>query len=93
MTNEEAIAELKTSYCTECSAAIENNTCYENECEIFLSIEALEKQIPKKPIKAKGENLDWLCPVCGEWVGWVDALTWEKEHHCECGQKIDWSEN
>lgn len=62
MTYEEAIAELKTSYCAECPAAIENNTCYENECEKFLSIEALQKQIPKKPIFAGKiyEHHDWL---------------------------------
>lgn len=59
-----------------------------------MAIEALEKQIPKKPIfvytvnmKALDEPIQtdvWHCPTCG--------LTYNtKEHHCICGQKIDWS--
>ncbi|MDO4801891.1 MAG: hypothetical protein Q4A15_06965 [Prevotellaceae bacterium] len=51
-------------------------------------IEAIEKQIPKKPIT--DENKGWLiyrCPVCGKEVGRMfEALN----HHCECGQEIDW---
>lgn len=52
--------------------------------------EALDKQIPKPPIR--GANLDYQCPVCGHCVGWVDALAWETEHHCICGQAINWNE-
>lgn len=57
--------------------------------------EALEKQIQKKPdfiftinIKALDEPIKtdmWKCPNCG--------LTYNtKEHHCFCGQAIDWSD-
>lgn len=87
MTNEQAIAHFK------------------EQLEIFggehheamkVAIEALEKQIPKKPIKQKMKIKDCIdqirffektvCPSCG------------KGMHCdwkfcfECGQDIDWSE-
>lgn len=49
-------------------------------------IDALEKQIEKKPVKRsfivpyEGIN---VCPSCKEPLG-------GKEHHCRCGQKLDW---
>ena len=58
---------------------------------------ALQKQIPKKPIKKNpiiyqkdtdGQEhyaYDYHCPLCGKKI----KLT---EHHCICGQAIDWSE-
>lgn len=65
------------------------------DCEVCrieavqLAIKALEKQIPKKPIEDT-EYVRWLiwrCPVCGQEVGRVlEPL----QHHCECGQAIDW---
>lgn len=63
--------------------------------ETDLMLEALGKQIPKKPIRAckttrLGGTLIALdddeyvkCPTCG---GEVDY----KEHHCKCGQSLDW---
>lgn len=43
MTNKEAIAEFKASYCAErCSVLLENNCCYETECEVYIAISALE---------------------------------------------------
>ena len=54
-----------------------------------LAIEALEKQIAKKPKKIKlRQGTQWLCPACGNTVAGlrVDLL------YCnECGQKLDWS--
>ena len=60
-------------------------------CEI--SINALEKQIPKKPEEsydgyADGNPvIDYHCPNCYREVD-EDEL----EHHCECGQALDWSD-
>lgn len=53
-----------------------------------LAVEALEKQIPKKPIyHGKCFATNYTCPVCGR-------LYWGKEYignHCDsCGQKLDW---
>lgn len=64
------------------------------ECEKVV-LNALEKQIPKKPID---NRYPWcICPVCGGSV----YLKNVQEHimnlentHCEhCGQKLDWGKN
>ena len=57
----------------------------ENICKtsdlINLSIKALEKQIPIKPI---GKNN--VCPKCG-----VIEFGFNEPNYCEwCGQKLDW---
>ena len=50
-------------------------------------VEALEKQIPKKPLCIAG---DYDLPVCPECKQLID----DTELHCStCGQKIDWSDN
>lgn len=58
-----------------------------------IKIEALEKQVPKKP--GKEGNYLIICPECGSFLG--HAIDCEDEayqsSHCEgCGQAIDWSE-
>lgn len=60
-------------------------------------IKSLEMQMPKKPIysdfddNGNDEIIPYkaVCPVCGhefEFGTWND----EENHHCICGQKIDW---
>lgn len=57
---------------------------------IDIAIKALEKQIPKKPIWERlGDSLSnadiiTMCPCCHKGIE-------EDEHHCECGQLINWS--
>lgn len=48
--------------------------------------EALEKQIPKKPYTANenGEYEKDYCPTC-------HRSLFPYDHHCRCGQAIDWS--
>lgn len=62
---------------------------------LHIAVEALEKQIPKKPIFWENKyyfsptpNDDWgyECPCCGNRE--IDY----PEHHCICGQALDWSE-
>ena len=57
---------------------------------ITLAIEALDKQIPKKPIEKFAFSDDigaGLCPFCNEGVN-------EEMNFCSyCGQAIDWEEN
>ena len=60
--------------------------------------DALEKQIPKKAIKKNpicyektkyGQEyfaFDYFCPNCNEQI----KLS---EHHCKCGQALDWSDS
>ena len=53
-----------------------------------MAVEALENQIPKKPIKSDREIRyceAWKCPKCGfEWSGRV------VDYCYKCGQAIDW---
>ena len=50
--------------------------------------EALEKQIPKKPID-NGEQEWFECPTCGKVVvTYYDG----KRHHCRCGQSLKWED-
>lgn len=57
------------------------------------AVEALEKQIPKKPVlklhenRVPGEQEEYYCPNCGEWVSW----DFEWEWCAMCGQHLDWS--
>lgn len=60
---------------------------------VFLTLaeaeEALKKKIPKKPVKRSfiipHEGID-VCPNCKNPIS-------KKEHICNCGQAIDWSDN
>lgn len=82
MTHKEAIKQLS------------NVTIYhQGECTreaLDMAIEALEKQIPKKPLH---EHKNYYCPVCREngWMLWDDAIPNDMDSFCGmCGQAIDW---
>lgn len=52
-----------------------------------MGIDALEKQIPKKPIKPGPLLLFYKCPICKNSVD-------DYGRYCiVCGQKLDWSED
>ena len=53
------------------------------EDDIDLAIEALEKQIPKKPEREGKQH--YACQ-CASYVGYLH------EYCHDCGQKIDWSD-
>ena len=63
-----------------------------------VAINALEKQIPKKPDCI--EDKMWCCPVCDnnllhKWIKYPTKLMQKSEGlpHCmSCGQAIDWSD-
>ena len=62
-----------------------------------MAISALEKQIPKKPEQSKiprygmgYEYYDWYCPTCGRFLAFESS---NGDHHCTCGQAIEWEEN
>lgn len=56
-----------------------------------MAIEALEKQIPKKPV---GKYTSYKCPVCGRRVrSGKGSSSRGIDHYCQkCGQAIDWEE-
>ena len=79
MTNEEVIENLKYLISDDCT-----DTQHDFVKEIKIAIEALEKQIPKKPYWEYGVC---HCKSCG-----IDVLS--DEYFCPlCGQAIDWEEN
>jgi len=87
MTNEEAIYQIDNYALRE-----EENPAKLREA-MEVAVEALEKQIPKKPIyetrSLENEKIlgSW-CPSCKRPL----SRTTE-QHHCKCGQAIDWSED
>ena len=55
------------------------------------AVEAIEKQIPKKPLHM---HKNYYCPVCKEdgWILWDDAVPNDMDKYCgKCRQAIDWS--
>ena len=69
---------------------------YGIKCDIFsepatsyakLSVEALEKQIPKKPAFDKNGYL--VCGNCGSYDGIRTETNFTEGYCWECGQKID----
>ena len=79
MTNEEAIENLKYLISDDCT-----DTQHDFVKEIKIAIEALEKQIPKKPYWEYGV---WHCESCGFDV-FID------DFFCPiCGQEIDWEDD
>ena len=59
---------------------------------INIAIEALDRQIPKKPLHM---HKNYYCPICKEygWMLWDDAIPNDMDEYCgKCGQAIDWSD-
>ena len=84
------IDRLPSHYDSEIEEVVYSNTAEVNELLELNKIvsEALEKQIPKKPID-NGEQEWFECPTCGKVVvTYYDG----KRHHCECGQSLKWED-
>ena len=80
MTYEEAIEYISERYVT-MSMCLTLDECRKHNKAISVAIEALEKQIPKKPYWEYG---GCHCKSCG-----LDVLS--DEYFCPlCGQAIDW---
>ena len=91
-----AIKEITLCECEGCSGLF----C--KECKFWYALEALRKQIKKKPIQKKlvcdvgtcYERTDtfYVCPCCGNRVEVDDNEGYLTEYYpaCECGQRIDW---
>lgn len=82
MTYEEAIKNINAL-----NAVCGQKGLYDAEFEsaLALAIEALEKQIPKKPYKdnENGVYEKDHYPSC-------HRSLFPNDHHCKCGQTIDW---
>lgn len=53
-----------------------------------MAIEALEKQMPKKPIEIDKWGEYYKCPICDKYA--VDNFGCKYKFCRECGQKLDW---
>lgn len=105
MTYEEAIITLKTESCTDCSYGCDSPiNCISEGCEVKIAteiaIEAIEKQIQKKPLIDPKWIFSLQCPCCRAEIADTEHR-WEKrrEHlkatmfFCAyCGQALDWSD-
>lgn len=96
MTEIEAIEELKYD-CNELGKAIPCDTSWGCSFEnaYGMAIEALEKQIPKKPYHISqvddNDNVNVECPACHATTDY--AVNVIKRGHCwKCGQLLDWSD-
>lgn len=75
----------------EASTILKAEVAHHPECSVFaealdLAIQALEKQISKKPDFTEDKEFA-LCPCCNG-KGLLD-----KQKYCDnCGQKLDWSD-
>lgn len=74
------------------------NTTKEELTEAMrMSIQALEKQIPKKPIIKQGKYCNaYHCPVCNGYIRSINTrieVILDENIFCGvCGQKLDWSD-
>ena len=87
MTNEEAIIILRDTP-IDIRSSDDVYTSYATAQS--MAIEALEKQIPKKPLHM---HKNYYCPICKEdgWMLWDDAVPNDMDKYCgKCGQAIDW---
>ena len=88
MTESEAIKELQVGYLGDTENLVQAK---------HIAINAIQKQIPKKPImKPYFDDMEeeyLCCPTCGEML--TDRIPMDNKDfyfHClNCGQKLDWS--
>ena len=75
---------------------------YGIKCDIFsepvtsyakLAVEALEKQIPKRPIEDGYYDEPAVCPNCGGNVINQCDNDYQFRHCHYCGQRLDWSDH
>jgi hypothetical protein len=81
MTAQEAIKELnydETAYGGKCTKPVRE-----------VAIEALEKQIPKKPLDVVTDDNEFICMICPSCE--QIAVEFNDKYCSRCGQAIDWS--
>ena len=94
MTTEEAIKTIEVAI-----ADVEWNYPLDYSIAFETAIEALEKQIPKKPNETEAYPHRLYCPACYYTIAYnkenIDFIreSFDGYKHCpDCGQAIDWSD-
>ena len=82
MTKSEAIKEIRFNMST---IGLSNEAAKRVVEARDMAIQAIEKQIPKKP-KTDDRYVMYICPRCNEFI------KINKNYCMNCGQKLDWSE-
>ena len=90
MTNEEAIRRIKLH--NEIHSKSESFAFYITEA-LAMSIEALERQVPKKPEQDMEYSLGRVCPRCHGYLGNVQFIPNNYLYCQRCGGALDWSGN
>ena len=85
MTPQEAILRIKNHI--EVHSRKEKHFAIKITEALKMAIEALEKQIPKKPYSDNDNGIyeKDCCPTC-------HRSLFPNDHHCRCGQALDWSD-
>ena len=82
MTPQEALRHFEEHLCKHC-CEWDKSLRHCNTCPTDTAKKALEKQVPKKPVKLN-------CPRCR--FNGIDNSWWVFTYCPECGQRIDWGE-
>ena len=79
--------------CDDCDYNYAQGNMGEQKEALSVAIQALEKQIPKKPMISYDKRVkeNWCsCGVCAFGLGWKRTIHYK---YCpDCGQKLDWSD-
>lgn len=78
--------------CDDCYLCYEQGNSGEHIQSVEKAVQALEKQIPKKPVKSGNQVVRYVntyyCPICNLRITGANIAKW-----CyHCGQKLDWSD-
>ena len=87
MRYEQAKAIFLLEYCSQNCGTQYRRHC--DNCEINLAIEALEKQMPKKPRETR---CALMCANCGHKITEIGCKKLNRFYCKKCGQAIDWSD-
>ena len=73
--------------CDNCEYCYSQGNFGEQKEAFQMAIQALEKQMPKKPYKDNENGIyeKEYCPIC-------NRSLFSNDRHCICGQAIDWSD-
>ena len=84
MEAQKAVEELRIEHCIKNQNCTDSCQHGENICPYDMAINALEKQIAKKPVGLKKN----ICPNCS----WI--VVYKCDSYCpRCGQRILWSDS